>query len=98
MLLRWATTSGEGLLKRRQDLPEEAFFVPSEEQLARVLPGESMAQELLHGAVVPVADSKSFRWEATRQSFVQHFVQAVSRSRWNICAQQRDCASPSILP
>ena len=27
MLLRWATTSGEGLLKRRKDLNEEAFFV-----------------------------------------------------------------------
>ena len=38
MLLRWATTSGEGLLKRRQDLPEEAFFVPSEELLAKVDP------------------------------------------------------------
>ena len=36
MLLRLATTSGEGLLKRRQDLPEEAFFVPSEELLAKL--------------------------------------------------------------
>ena len=36
MLLRWATTSGEGLLKRRQDLPEEAFFVPSAEDLANL--------------------------------------------------------------
>ena len=29
------------------------------------------------GAVVPVADSKSFRWAATRESFVQHFVEAL---------------------
>ena len=35
-LLRWATTSGEGLLQRRQDLPQEAFFVPSAEDLANL--------------------------------------------------------------
>ena len=47
MLLRWATTTGEGLLQRRQDLPEEAFFVPSAEQLDRVLPYNQ--EVLLHG-------------------------------------------------
>ena len=35
-LLDWATTSGGGLLQRRQDLPEEAFFVPSKKLLAKL--------------------------------------------------------------